>query len=630
MDVLNFGYSGLAMMLANAFDNYFTKLFSEIVSDVDKWAEGFDVLRFSSKYRAVLEQRLSRVKVLGMSKAIPIASIYVELSAYGEVQSRKYRDIDELVGHIERGQSSQDDDGRNDAATLLTAARRALILGKPGSGKTTLLRHLTLALLSKNAPFEAFPIFVPLREYADSGAKTLLEYIVGDAEEYADFQRRTATPFFRRLLRKGRAALFLDGLDEVPVHTRSRVVEEISKLAARYRDARVVVSCRTLDYQGWFGDMEEFEIADFSRNQVVEFIRHWFNDSARRANSLLAIYDDHRSIRELCSTPLLAALVCILYQYNLQLPRNRAELYGECIDALLFKWDASRFIERKSSFAELSTQRKKALLAAVGAELMDAQLVIVPRKRLIDALTRALSRYGMEDGEGVLAEVASHHALLLERSAGMWSFMHLTFQEYFAALAAVQDRKEAELIGRRFNDTRWREVLIMVAALSPHPADVLDALRNALRRSSVLDRIRPNLARVLLIAAHRWQMAEASGFATSDSERLPSELRGKQSVQARAWRDASDIFGLAEFASGSCVRTFGERFGGPIRGWTKQEVTSLSLYGGDATDRFWADVTDFVNQVTLFADSCRQSMLGRSVITPHADGLIHDLVAMAG
>src|ERR1051325_10206459 len=113
-------------------------------------------------------------------------------------------------------------------------------------------------------------------------------------------------------------------------------------------------------------------------------------------------------------------------------------------------------------------------------------------------------------------------------------------------------------------------------------------------------------------------------------ERLPQAFRGNQSVQSRALRDASGLFGLSEFASDACIAHFTSKFGGIIREWTPKELRTLALYGNEAANSFWADVSDFVNQVTLFTDACRQSMLGKGALEPQVDTLISDIVDRAG
>ena len=70
-----------------------------------------------------------------------------------------------------------------------------------------------------------------------------------------------------------------------------------------------------------------------------------------------------------------------------------------------------------------------------------------------------------EDSEAVLDAVAALHGLLIERAQGLWSFSHLTFQEYLTAKYIVDNQQIEQLVMQHFADKRWQEVFLLVAGL---------------------------------------------------------------------------------------------------------------------------------------------------------------------
>lgn len=66
----------------------------------------------------------------------------------------------------------------------------------------------------------------------------------------------------------------------------------------------------------------------------------------------------------------------------------------------------------------------------------------------------------------LLADVRDHASLLLERGSGQYGFIHLTFQEYLAAIAVAQRGQSdlapvVDLLAERLADPRWHEVLLL-------------------------------------------------------------------------------------------------------------------------------------------------------------------------
>jgi len=69
------------------------------------------------------------------------------------------------------------------------------------------------------------------------------------------------------------------------------------------------------------------------------------------------------------------------------------------------------------------------------------------------------------DSRAVLKAMEAQHGLLIERSQKVWSFSHLTFQEYLVATHSV-DRKEINALAKdHLSNERWLEIFLLVTEL---------------------------------------------------------------------------------------------------------------------------------------------------------------------
>jgi predicted NACHT family NTPase len=70
----------------------------------------------------------------------------------------------------------------------------------------------------------------------------------------------------------------------------------------------------------------------------------------------------------------------------------------------------------------------------------------------------------------VLKSIEAQHGLLVERARGIYSFSHLTFQEYFTARYFVEssDPQALENLSSHITEKRWREVFLLTTEMLPN------------------------------------------------------------------------------------------------------------------------------------------------------------------
>jgi predicted NACHT family NTPase len=255
----------------------------------------------------------------------------------------------------------------------LVKFRRIAVLGDPGAGKTTIERYLALKMAKQVEPkLPYFPIYVELGRFVDSGKNDLLDFIADDLDERYGFPN--ARPYLEQQLLDGTAALLLDGLDEVvggatqteAQATYKQVADEINRLATRFSQTPIVITCRKAGWRGGLKQFQTLEVLDFSWEQIQEFVNRWFDSNPTKAEGLRTELAENLRMQTLAANPLILSLIAIVYQKDLELPERRAQLYNRCLEVLLQEWDSCRDIKR---FSQFTTDRKRDLLEEVAWHL---------------------------------------------------------------------------------------------------------------------------------------------------------------------------------------------------------------------------------------------------------------------
>lgn len=363
--------------------------------------------------------------------------------------------------------------------------RRTLVLGKPGAGKTTLLKHLVLRHLCERAAKPGLPVYAQLRQLADGKRKSVREIIARDLKE-CGFPEPLM--YVDRLLKGSDPCIFLfDGLDELPKDIQRKVVDEITLIARRSSHHQFVVSCRTASYAGTLEGFTEVEIVDFTPKQVRLFAEKWFRSTPSLAVSFVQQLRCQPGLQELTSTPLLLAILCIAYRRKRHFHDQIALLYKDCIDALLLDWDSTRQVSRESFVEGLDCESKKQLLSKVACDLFCEGKHFASREELIRHFNVCSENLPIVQGAGadILKEFVEHHGLLVERSRRIFSFSHLTIQEFLTAYHIWSNQSAAlysRVCNELWNDPSWQEVVYFVGGLESDASTLLVCLRNLMKQ----------------------------------------------------------------------------------------------------------------------------------------------------
>ncbi|NEP60900.1 MAG: NACHT domain-containing NTPase [Symploca sp. SIO2G7] len=424
-----------------------------------------------------IHQQCGTMKVLDMTQPIGLKDIYTNVHILEKIIGRRRLALNELLQGFDLNSEEFDRCGlgkikeqRVSGLEVVQRYDKLLVLGKPGAGKTTFLKYLAIHCANSQVLGERIPLFITLKQFAASeNQPALITYI---NQIFTDCGVTEAQA--RELLNQGKGLILLDGLDEVREEDSDRILNQIQQFTEQYHTNSFVLTCRIAAKEYTFEKFTEVEVADFDDQQIQTFVGKWFRAKASDlADYFMEQLKQNKPIKELATNPLLLTLLCIEFEDSGTFPPNRSELYSRAIHTLLRKWDDRRRIVRQQVYKKLSVQRKEDLLSEVAFTTFKRgeyffkqrdveQYIAGYIRNLPDAKTDPEAL--LLDSEAVLKSIEAQHGLLVERARSIYSFSHLTFQEYFTAREIFVTANLEEL-ANRVMEKRWREVFLLTAGM---------------------------------------------------------------------------------------------------------------------------------------------------------------------
>lgn len=367
----------------------------------------------------------------------------------------------------------------------IASANRVVILGDPGSGKTMLLNYLLWAVASRkvgrevdNFPEElaGFPISIRARDYANllstESNISLVEFL---SRHLASSGFSDLIEYFKRKLENDECLILMDGLDElVNEQQRRQVVTRIEDLALQYSGNQIIVTSRIASYYetplfsaGW----TVLVIAPLDDEQIDFFISTWYRVlggmglrdaeiTEARTQRLLYTLHHHLKLKELATNPLLLTVITILHAFYGELPESRVSLYAKASDLFIERWERAKSLERLDILG-LRISDFQAALAEIAFHIQVNMKTHIDETSLLEIIVPYLGS-DWNKAQHFIAYICERAGLLVERAPKIYSFIHLTLQEFFAA-RYLSSQAEYPRIGvdlLRENFDLWREVYL--------------------------------------------------------------------------------------------------------------------------------------------------------------------------
>jgi len=426
-------------------------------------------------------ERHGQVSVLRMSKPMDLESIYVNVQCLDDF-ARDYL-IDSVTLEKRFRETNQrrfrydfDKDKRKDGLTFANDAQYLMVFGGPGIGKSTFLRKVGLEALKgnqENYQHRLIPVFLELKKFKES--KINIQALIEKEFEicgFPDVQKNVS-----KKLAEGKLLILLDGLDEVPTENRENVIEKIQDFVDQHKQNRFILSCRTAAKTTNLNRFTNIEVAEFDDQQIQDFIGHWFSSEADKEAETakncweLLTQSEYKAAKNLAHTPLLLTFLCLTYRRTLSFPTNRSSLYERALRIFLEEWSAEKQLtsHRNLVYEGLNIDLEEGLLSEIAyLNFVEDHLFMEKReivKQIKAHLQQNLNAPQTLDGEKVLKTIELEQGILVEQASDIYSFSHLTLQEYLTARYIVENDLYENIVKHYLTETRWHEVFLLISGL---------------------------------------------------------------------------------------------------------------------------------------------------------------------
>jgi len=394
---------------------------------------------------------------------------------------------------------------------VFSRGKRLALLALPGGGKTLLLKRLAVAYAE---PFrraasddalpdlDLLPVLIRCREWREHIHRPIPSLLQNISTITGQASLEGLSDALLPMLKAGKVLLLVDGLDEIHDDAlRTTFADHLETFLEEYESIRLVVTSR----EAGFGLVapclarfcERWRLAPLEPEAIYSLCLHWHllmagdspetRDEAREVAKHLTT---NSSLLRLAENPLLLTMLLVVKHGAGRLPPDRVGLYGRAVEVLLDTWNIK-------GHEPLNPKEAVPQLAFVALRLMLDGKQTATERELLKLLDEAretvpqIRRYAKDTPHDFLKRVELRSSLIVEagyqvedgQTVPFYQFRHLTFQEYLAAVAAV----EGHYSGYQKTDTvltpleahltaeEWKEVIPMAAVLARKQAEPLIA-----------------------------------------------------------------------------------------------------------------------------------------------------------
>jgi tetratricopeptide (TPR) repeat protein len=262
-------------------------------------------------------------------------------------------------------------------------------------------------------------------------------------------------------------------------------------------------------------------------------------------------------VKQFATNPLLLTILALIHRNGTQLPQRRVELYELATKTLIEDWQLGRNVPYGVQYREqhvgqlaLTEEEVMVLLAPLAFQMHEEKPSGLVEQEQVEAwlVPRMMELQGVDQGAALvlvrqfLRKVRETTGLFVERGPGVYGFMHLSFEEYFAAryIADHESKQVLKIIESKLSDSRWHEPISLTLSFLKNyfPKQTQDLIENLFKDFMELSsKLRPQ---------HRlFYLASFKAYLLSLRIKLNRKNNSKtiQTSMAYAGNDLIDIVG---------------------------------------------------------------------------------------
>ena len=174
------------------------------------------------------------------------------------------------------------------------------------------------------------------------------------------------------------------------------------------------------------------------------------------------------------------------------MPPNRSRLYRTALDILLEDWSAERQLNRDPIYEDFHPELETVMLSEIAVDYFRQDRLFFSENSLLEKtrafLTKSLKASETLDAKAVLKAIEEQQGIFVERSEQIYSFSHLTIQEYLTARHIAKDFKQVKnLVQEQLFEDRWQEIFWLVAGEEDYADPILELMWQRLQQEQLTD-----------------------------------------------------------------------------------------------------------------------------------------------
>ena len=371
-----------------------------------------------------------------------------------------------IRGSIDDIMKDKDDINYDEVFTEVEEGARLVFEGRPGCGKTTMMNKVS----QDWAKWKIFPssllFLVHLRRLENRSDVDLETVLRSTPVKFSDEEFQQIC--IQLESSEGKGVVFaLDGLDEYCPEKKNYKLIFIHKLIKGevLPKSIVIVASRPAASQKYRRNATKcIEVLGFLKQQIYQYIDSYFLVDEDKVFGLRTYLEHHPNVMHMCYLPLHMAMVAYLYDIEgASLPQTETEIYKHFTLSTLL-----RSIRKRSGvdldeefgltcFEDLSPDDK--IMFHLILELAFQATVVKPRQVFsADDIQKFFNKQPSNTGndESSLGLVVVDRYFVKYGLKEIYTFLHLTFQEYLAACRIVQlsSEDQQKLITKYGNDKK--------------------------------------------------------------------------------------------------------------------------------------------------------------------------------